>query len=161
LKFAVLLGLFYALSVTATFERLLYGTLVVNARISEWALNLLGQRVELADVTIRSARCAIAVRRGCDVIEPSWFLCAGIIAFRSSWREKAIGAALGMAVLLVLNVTRLITLFLIRSYCPQFFEPAHLEIWPVLLILAIGGIWIVWMRWSQRREAASFHDAQA
>ncbi|HTQ31260.1 MAG TPA: exosortase H [Opitutaceae bacterium] len=159
LKFGALMALFYAVSLVPFFDRLLYVYLAANARLSGAILNWFGQASHVSEVTIRSARFAISVRRGCDAIEPAWFFCAAVLSFPAPWARKIPGLLAGAALILVMNLARIVSLFLIGVYSPRFFSVAHLEIWPVLFILAAILFWAIWIKWSRRHEPMQEHAA--
>jgi hypothetical protein len=71
LKFGFLLALFYGLLATPYFDRMLYSYLEANAWLSNAILNGFGQHTQVSEVTIESPQFAIAIRRGCDAVEPT------------------------------------------------------------------------------------------
>jgi exosortase H (IPTLxxWG-CTERM-specific) len=144
--FVILLGGFYALVLVPAVDRLYYDYLRANAWLAGLVLRGLGQHTEVHDVTIRAAQFTVSVRRGCDAVEPAWFFCAAILAFPSPWRRKLAPLAVGIPVLLVLNLVRITSLFFIGSYLPSFFEPAHLEVWPAVFIVLALVLWVGWIR---------------
>jgi exosortase/archaeosortase family protein len=146
LKFVGLLGLYYALILIPFFDRMLYGYLAANAWLSSAGLNLLGEHTRLSDVTIQSGAYFISVRRGCDGIEPAWFFCAALIAFPTPFKSKWAAMLLGSALILALNLLRIISLYLIGLHLPAFFGPAHLEVWPATFIVLVIGLWALWVR---------------
>jgi exosortase/archaeosortase family protein len=147
-KFGALIALLYALLAIPFAEGILYQYLKLNARASNWILNLLGQGTHVTEVTIQSPAFAIAIRRGCDAVEPTWLLCAAILAFPGDWRRKCIGMAAGMAILQALNLVRIVTLYWIGSRFPAIFPSAHLEVWPAVFILVAIGLFIRWKGWA-------------
>ncbi len=147
-KFALLVLSLYILLAVPWAERLLYVYLEANAWISNLVLQLLGQGTRVHEVTISSANYAIAIRRGCDAVEPTWLLCAAIAAFPGTWRRKLAGMALGIVVLQALNLVRIVSLYWIGSRFPAFFPPAHLEIWPVIFILTAIALFVGWKGWA-------------
>jgi exosortase/archaeosortase family protein len=150
-KFAALIGLLYALLAIPFAEGILYQYLKANAWASNFILDLLGQGTRVSEVTIASPAFAIAIRRGCDAIEPTWLLCAAILAFPGGWARKVAGMLVGIVVLQLLNLARIVTLYLIGSRFPAMFPSAHLEIWPALFILAAIGLFIHWRGWAYVR----------
>ncbi len=159
LKFAALMILFYGLILTPCFDHLLYSYLTVNAWAANGILNVFGQDSHVSEITIRSARFAITVRRGCDAIEPSWFFCAALLAFPASLTKKIMGILAGAALLQVLNLVRIVTLYFIGLHYPRFFGPAHVEIWPVVFILVAIALWIGWIGWTKRPASTLPHAA--
>ena len=72
-------------------------------------------------------------------------MCAGfILGYPATWLARIRAAAGGIAVILVLNTLRIGTLG--RATSPAVFEALHIYLWPVVLILAIAGYVLAWMR---------------
>jgi len=147
-KFGALVLLLYGLLAVPPLERMLYSYLEANAWLSNFILIGFGQGTHVSEVTIRSPEFAIAVRRGCDAVEPTWLLCAAILAFPGSLGRKLGGIAAGIVALQLLNLIRIVTLYLIGSHFPAFFFSAHLEIWPAVFILAAIGLFVGWKGWA-------------
>jgi exosortase H (IPTLxxWG-CTERM-specific) len=150
-KFGALIALLYGVLAIPFAEQMLQGYLKVNAWVSNGILNLLGQGTHVSEVTIASSSFAIAIRRGCDAVEPTWLLCAAILAFPGTWRRKLAGMLAGIIVLQSLNVVRIVTLYWIGSRFPAAFHSAHLEIWPTLFIIAAIGLFVGWKGWADER----------
>lgn len=151
--FALLLGGFYALVLLAPVDRLYYEYLRANAWLANAVLCGLGQHTEVSEVTIRAARFAVSVRRGCDAVEPAWFFCAAVLAFPAPWRRKPAALIAGATAILALNIVRIVSLFVIGSRWPAAFGPVHLEIWPVVFIALALVLWIRWIRSTLRRDS--------
>ncbi len=157
LRFAGLMILFYVVVLTPFCDRLLYAYLTANAGIANAILNWLGQDSHVSEITIRSARFAISVRRGCDAIEPSWFFCAALISFPAPLGRKLLGVVAGAALLQALNLVRIVSLYFIGICYPRFFAPAHLEIWPATFIVIAILLWIKWINWTKRPTQPELH----
>jgi exosortase H (IPTLxxWG-CTERM-specific) len=149
-KFGALIVLLYTVLAIPTADQWLYGYLKADAWLSNCILNLLGQGTHVSDVTIASSsnQFAIAIRRGCDAVEPTWLLCAAILAFPGSWKRKFAGMLAGIVVLQLLNLVRIVTLYWIGSRFPAMFPSMHLEVWPTLFILAAIGLFVGWKGWA-------------
>jgi exosortase/archaeosortase family protein len=147
LKFGLLIALLYAVLSTSFFDRALYGYLEANAWLANSILNLCGQGSHVSEVTITSPRFSMAIRRGCDAVEPTWLLCAAMLAFPSRFVPKLYGMLVGIVVLQLLNLLRIISLYWIGIHWPAFFNSAHLEIWPVVFILIAILIFVRWRTW--------------
>jgi len=50
---------------------------------------------------------------------------ASVLAYPATWKEKLLGLAVGQPVLVVLNVVRVVSLFIIGVYAPTIFRAAH------------------------------------
>jgi exosortase/archaeosortase family protein len=126
--------------------------LTAYAHLSNWALVLCGQDSHVVGTTITGPWATISVFRGCDAIDPILVLFAGILAYPSTWQRKLIGLLLGIPVLFLMNVVRILTLYLIKRKAPGLFEPMHLQIWPVVFVVLAGLLWLSWVRWALRKE---------
>jgi exosortase/archaeosortase family protein len=149
-KFGALMVLLYGVLALPAVDRVLYSYLEANAWASNLILNLLRQGTQVSEVTIRSADpvFAIAIRRGCDAIEPTGLLCGAILAFPGPFLRKVIGMLAGVVILQALNLVRIVTLFLIGSHLPAFFPTAHLEVWPALFIITAIVCFVGWKGWA-------------
>lgn len=152
LAFGGVMGLFYAVTTLMPFykEQLFPAYLHVNAKLSGGILNWLGQEITVVNDAISSSRFSIAIRRGCDAIEPSALFAAVVLAFPAPWRRKVCGLVVGVSFLLALNLLRIVTLFFIGIHYPKMFHTAHVELWPAAFIfLAIFG-WALWIQWTMK-----------
>jgi len=154
LKFGALMALYYAVVLLPFFDRMLYDTLRANARASGAIIGMLGRANVVSEVTIRSGAFAVAIRRGCDAVEPAWFYCSAVLAFPAPLRLKLAGMLAGSAVILCLNLVRIVSLFFIGLDHPGLFEAAHLEVWPAAFIVAALLLWAGWIRWVRSRGRA-------
>jgi exosortase family protein XrtM len=157
LKFGVFMALYYVISLVPFFDRLLYAYLSATASFSSAILNLFGQDTHASEIAIRSAHYDINVRRGCDAVEPAWFFCAAVLSFPSSLLQKLPGIAAGVILILCLNLIRIVSLYFIGLHYPKFFNPVHLEIWPMVFILTALVLWAGWIKWIMRK--AKLHVA--
>jgi exosortase/archaeosortase family protein len=147
LKFAGLIFLFYLVSTTIVFDRTLYSYLKANAWLANVILNILGQHSHVADVTITTPSFTMGIRRGCDAVEPTWLLCAVILAFPAALTRKLWGILVGIVMLQLLNLVRIVTLYWIGVHWPSAFNSAHLEIWPVVFIIVALLLFVGWKTW--------------
>jgi len=155
-RFGILFCLIFVpldvLAITPCMERPISVLLSVYAQVTSWVLALCGQNSHVADSTITSPLASISVFRGCDAIDSILVLCAGVVAYPTSWKNKLLGLLLGVPALFIMNVVRILSLYAIRIKAPAFFEPAHLQIWPVVFVIAAGLLWLAWVRWALRKE---------
>jgi exosortase/archaeosortase family protein len=143
---------FDVLSITPWMEPPIGVLLAVYAQVTSWVLALCGQNSHVADSTITSPLATISVLRGCDAIDSILVLCAGVLAYPTSWKNKLLGLLFGVPALFLMNVVRILSLYGIRIKAPSFFEPMHLQIWPVVFVIAAGLLWLSWVRWALRKE---------
>lgn len=155
LRFGSLTGIFYAAMLLPAYDRLMLPYLEANSWISGTVLNWLDQDCRVTGTTIQTATFAISVRRGCDAIEPAWFFCAAVLAAPATLRWKLAGMLIGIAALQLLNIGRIVSLFLIGNRFPQHFGTMHVEIWPVVFIVVPLVLWIWWMTWNRSNHVST------
>lgn len=149
-KFGALIVLLYTLLAFPAADNVLNSYLKANAWASSGILDVLGQHTHVSDVTISSASStfAIAIRRGCDAVEPTWLLCAAILAFPGPWKRKLAGMLAGIVALQALNLVRIVSLYMLGSRYPSMFAPMHLEIWPAFFIVVAISLFVGWKGWA-------------
>jgi exosortase H (IPTLxxWG-CTERM-specific) len=114
------------------------------ARVSGFVLDLLGQHTRLEGTVIRSSRFAVNIRNGCNGVETMLIFLAAVLAFPATWRARGLGLALGIAAIQVVNLVRVVALFLTGTYLPRFFDTSHTVTWQTLVILFGVLVWIYW-----------------
>lgn len=70
---------------------------------------------------------------------------AAVIAYPTSRRTRLLGLAIGVPMLIGLNVVRLVTLAWVGLHAPQSFEAVHLYWWQTFYVVGVGLIWFAWM----------------
>ncbi len=125
------------------------------AQASGAALRLLGQDVTMQGTVIRSSRFAVNIRNGCNGVEAMLIFLAAVLAFPASWRSRLIGLALGILAIQIVNLVRVVALFLSGVYFPRIFDSSHTVIWQTIVILFGVLLWIFWAnRFAARAEPA-------
>lgn len=145
LRFVVILAVLYLpltleqvdTTVIAPFSRAI-------AVVSGALLNVIGQGVIVTGVVLTAGGHAVSIQNGCNGIEAIVFLVAAILAFPATWRQRAAGLAAGIALIQILNLLRVVTLFLINRYQPQMFELFHLAVWQTVIGGATVALFYVW-----------------
>lgn len=107
-------------------------------------LNLLGQNVTLHGTVIRGSRFAVNIRNGCNGIEAMLIFLAAMLAFPASWKSRLIGLTLGILVIQIVNLVRVIALYLTGVYFPRIFDSSHTVIWQTIVVLFAVLLWIFW-----------------
>jgi len=115
--FAALMGLFYAFALfTPFYERHFPYYLDFNARLSGYILRFLGQDITVRGASISSSAFSITVKQGCDAIEPTVLFICAVLAFPAPFLSKIPGIIAGALFLAILNLVRVVTLFLTGVY---------------------------------------------
>lgn len=114
------------------------------AEASGVALNVLGQGITKQGTVLRGERFAVNIRNGCNGVETMLIFCAAVLAFPASWAARLRGLALGLIAIQMVNLVRVVALFLTGAYFPDFFDASHTVIWQSVVILCGVLLWIFW-----------------
>jgi exosortase H (IPTLxxWG-CTERM-specific) len=150
LLFVVLLGGSFALiSVNWVNDHVIEPFTGQVAGASQVGLNLLGQHVNRSGTVLQGSRFAVNIRNGCNGVEAMLIFLAAVLAFPASWRSRLIGLVLGIAAIQVVNLVRVIALYLTGAYFPKLFDASHTVVWQSIVILFGVLLWILWAnRWA-------------
>jgi exosortase H (IPTLxxWG-CTERM-specific) len=145
MTFALLLGVSFALVSLYWINNNAIEPLTAGiARVSGAVLDLFGHDVTVAGTVIRSPRFAVNIRNGCNGVEAMLIFLAAVLAFPASWRSRLAGLGLGIIVIQIMNLVRVVALFLTGVYLPRFFNTSHTVVWQTLMILTGVLLWIFW-----------------
>ena len=86
----------------------------------------------------------------CTGFLPTAFLATAILSCRGRAFSKILGLAVGIPLLLALNLARLVHLYLLGVHQRDVFDVAHRVVWETIMVLAVATLWLVWLRWSGR-----------
>ena len=114
------------------------------AKVSGFTLDLIGQNVTMQGTIIRNSRFAVNIRNGCNGVEAMLIFLAAVLAFPASWRSRGLGLVLGILAIQVVNLIRVVALFLTGIYFPRLFDASHTVVWQTVVILAGVVLWIFW-----------------
>lgn len=87
----------------------------------------------------------IEIIDGCNGITPLSLLVAGVLAFPTTWRARAVGLLIGVPVVVVVNLVRIAALWFLGLHYPDWFDRSHIYIAQAFVILATGGFWLWWL----------------
>jgi APA family basic amino acid/polyamine antiporter len=115
---------------------------------------------------IAAATGVNTVVQGCNVLVPDRVLqvsvdCTGaflfvayaalVIAQPLSWRDRLLGIALGVPVLIAFNIGRLVLVAHVSQWMPNQFDLMHDFLFQGLMVLSALVVWLVWMSTVTRR----------
>jgi exosortase H (IPTLxxWG-CTERM-specific) len=148
--FVGLLALFQLLFVTLLADSDFFAAYMrLNARASAAILRWLGNDVQAVGDVLVSSPSSLAIKRGCDAVQPCGIFVAAILAFPAPWPAKIWAIAAGCLLLLLVNLLRIVSLYYASLHVPRAFELIHEAIWPAAFILLA---FVFWMLWVQRLE---------
>lgn len=153
LAFALLwmVGLQILIATTLWGSGLLESHLRLQATLARALLSPVYSELRVTGTVVSSPRFAMEVKHGCDALQPIAIFLAVVVAFPARWSEKIIGAVVGVVLLLVLNVVRLSTLYVVGHHFEEYFELMHMTVWQGLFVLSAFGLWMAWVAWLGRR----------
>lgn len=123
-----------------------------------FTLRSLGYEARVDGRQITSVEFAMAVTHGCDALELSLLLAAGLLAYPAGLAWKLGGLAGGFAGLAVLNFIRVVSLWIVGVHWRGAFDLVHFNLWPALLAGAAGLFFIAWSRRAVRRDAVAISE---
>jgi exosortase H (IPTLxxWG-CTERM-specific) len=155
LVFLGIVAAYYLLTMVPWVDRnLVYPVLELTAQASASAIRWTGEAVTTQGVMIQGKTFAVAIRRGCDPLDPMALFAAAILAFSGPWKRKAVGLVAGSITLFALNLLRIVSLYWLGQGHSRLFEAVHQEIWPAFFILCALGLWGLWLLWIGRGTQA-------
>jgi exosortase H (IPTLxxWG-CTERM-specific) len=152
LIFGALLAVFYVFIAFSSFYNSKFVPLHHHliARVSGSILAVLGQDITVTGVSIHSSKFSVNIIRGCDAVEAIALYVCAVLAFPLPFMKKLPGMIAGTLLLLILNLIRIVSLFLIGAYSPRIFGLMHLDVWQALFIFFAVVFWILWLLWATR-----------
>ena len=100
---------------------------------------------------------AVSIEAGCNGVEASIVLIAGVLAFPATWPQRATAIILGFIAIQLLNILRIISLFYLGQWNYEIFEWTHLYLWPVLIMLDVLLVFALYLRWLSRSDPLPEH----
>jgi exosortase H (IPTLxxWG-CTERM-specific) len=158
-RFVVLLVVFYAIVASHPVnDAVIVPFTGAIARASAAILNVLGERVTVLGTEIRSSRFAVAIENGCNGVETALLFGAAVLAFPAPWKRRLLGLLLGFVAIQIINLVRVVTLFLVGVHWPALFGTSHTILWQSIVVLCGVLLFLLWAareaRAQQRQRVA-------
>ena len=118
--------------------------LTTTARLTSVILRLCGTDAHVSGTTIMSPSFSVNVIAACSGIFAYVIFVAAVLAYPCKLKEKITGIGLGIPAIFAVNLIRMVSLFYIGTYLPQFFEVLHLLFWQALMIAVVVLFWLFW-----------------
>jgi exosortase H (IPTLxxWG-CTERM-specific) len=116
----------------------------VIARMSGFVLRIFGEKATVSGCVVSSPRFAVTIFNGCNGLITSLIFISGVLAFPAKISAKLIGVIGGLLTIQLINLVRIVSLFYIGVFLPQYFDDAHIFVWQSLVIVAGISLWMVW-----------------
>jgi len=154
-RFFVLLAAFYALVSLDVVDRLFVAPFTHGIAVaSAFLLNIIGQNVEVVGTAIRNSAFAVQIQNGCNGLEAVVFLCAAILSFPASWKQRGLGILATVVGIEAVNLIRVVSLFLLGRYHPDVFQLFHLAIWQAIILGIAAVMFYSWTTRATRTATA-------
>ena len=147
--FVVLLAVMFGLELTPWAQQFLVVPWTnALAAISTSIVTLFDANVVASGNVMRNTAngFAVAIEAGCNGVEAAIVLVAAMLAFPAPWSYRALGIAIGIAAVQILNIVRVISLFYIGQWDFAVFEWTHQYVWQALIMLDVLVVWLIWVR---------------
>jgi exosortase family protein XrtM len=118
-----------------------------NAAVSAWLAEGLtpGMAVESEGPYLTSERGSVDISKGCEGIEVVVILVAAMLSYPMPWRHRLLGILTGTVLVYVLNLFRIIALFLAACYRREWFDTAHVGVGQTIMILLAVLYFLLWI----------------
>jgi exosortase/archaeosortase family protein len=124
------------------------GYLALYARLAGLVLRLFDAHVRVVGNDI-VGRVSLTVAKNCDAMDVSLLFASAVVAFPARWSRRLAGIGAGVALLTVVNVLRIASLYYVDARWPTAFELIHAEVWPLALVALAAAAFLAWSRWAQ------------
>lgn len=159
LVFGGLMGSYYILKECTDFTQgdLFQGYLNGIAKVAGGLLSIFGTDATVTENIIYQGQFRVQVAPGCDALEPSAAFVAAVLASPVAFRLKLPGVLVGTLTILLLNLVRVTSLFLIGIHFRSIFDMMHYDVWQAAFIVLAILFWAIWVQWATRSEAKVTH----
>ena len=116
-----------------------------TAQSTSFGLGLLGTTTYVNGTILSSGSFAVDIVAECTAVGPLVLFVGAVFAYPATFGARAIGVSAGLVALTLVNLVRIISLFLIGSAYPEYLEIAHLLVWQTAIILFAIVLWLLWV----------------
>ncbi len=109
-----------------------------------WILRTLGMKVYASGIIMSGESFSVQISENCSPILVTLIFLSAVIAFPASLKEKMFGSVLGIIFIYLLNLFRIISIFLVGVYAPQYFKEAHIYVSQTICIVVVAIFWLLW-----------------
>ncbi len=146
LFFVFVIGFNLLMEISWVQENLVLPYTTAIAKVSAVLLGLFESSIQVSGTIIRSESFAVDIRRGCDGVIATIILVSACLAFPLTWRQRASGALLGYLLIQILNLVRIVGLFLLGGAgAVQLFDFFHTYVSQFFVIALTMVFWIYWI----------------
>lgn len=121
----------------------------LTAAVTSGLLRAGGVETVRAGTVVYDARTfGFEISLGCTGLVPAAMFATAIAAYPATARHRLHGILVGVPLLLLVNLARLVHLFIVGIRWPSWFAVMHHVIWESAMVLAVIGFWSAWAVWA-------------
>jgi exosortase/archaeosortase family protein len=140
------IGILWALtSLPLAIDYLIKPLSIGQAWLINRMLQLLGEPVHQIGIAVNSSAVNLEITPACTGIYQIVVLIAGILAWSGTSRERWHGIALGAAILMGINIFRIITIYYTALAIPDWVPFFHGVFWEGVMVLLVPVYWMYWV----------------
>jgi exosortase/archaeosortase family protein len=99
------------------------------------------------EATITGGPASVNIRKGCEGFEVMGILIAAMLAYPMPWRLRWMGLGIGVIYVYLLNLVRILGIFLTHAHRPEWAEAAHVTAGQTFIILLVVLYIFLWIEW--------------
>lgn len=124
-------------------DRLTHGAIL--ATVTATVLEFLGVPATRRDDVISGAGFSMQVAPVCDGADLAVILGLAILVSPAPWRARMSGFVGAVIATQLLNIGRLVCMFAVGTYLPQYFDLFHQVLWQAIAIMCCVAIYAAWL----------------
>lgn len=110
------------------------------------------ERVTAVQNHLISARANLEIVRGCDGSGAVFLIISAVLAYPAALSRKLLGVIAALVLMYGLNLLRIVGIYFVVAYHPDWFLPAHTYFAPTLIVI-LGCVFFAWWAlWASRRQ---------
>jgi len=146
LALIVIMAIYFSFSYSVFFEHYINFPIISSyAHVGNILFNLFGLETIVEETYIKNSLFTMNIGKGCDAVSPTILFMAAILIYPTDFSNKWKWLLISPFAFALLNLIRIISLFLIGSYVPSIFDFAHTEFWQGVFILITILAWFYWL----------------
>ena len=146
LGMALIMILFFAVSSTELFEEYINLPIILGyAWGGNAILNIFGLETMTEGTHIMGNLFRMNIAKGCDAVSPTVLFMAAVAVYPTTFSNKWKYLLLAPFAFALLNLVRIVNLYLLGAYAPSFFDFAHYEFWQGVFIIITIIAWFYWL----------------
>ena len=142
--FALILVLYLVLSLKPVDRHVVVPFTAAITAVAAQVLNWIGYSVTTIGTLMRDGSFVVDVKNGCNGLEAMLLLCSAILASPAPWKARLGGFVFGAVFIQVVNLFRIVTLFIAGRDYPRFFDTLHVTVWQGIIFLLTIAVFVTW-----------------